>query len=54
MSRAIRPLVDIEGNPPGFYSHKNCALQYSAMLDKVGTHKRKRNADGSAEGGMLY
>lgn len=50
MSRAIKPLVD-DSRPAEYFSQKNCALQYSAMLDKAGTSKRKRSSDGSAEVG---
>ena len=53
MSRAIRPLVETEAGSCENFSHKNCAQQYSSMLDKAGTHKRKRNTDGNVEVGML-
>ena len=53
VSRAIKPLVDTEGKPPDYFSQKNCAQQYSSMLDKAGTHKRKRStADGTTEAGV--
>lgn len=51
MSRAIKPLVDTDGRPADYFSQKNCAQQYSAMLDKAGTHKRKRSTEGTSEVG---
>ena len=51
VSRAIKPLVDSDGRSFDYFSQKNCAQQYSAMLDKAGTHKRKRSTEGSAEVG---
>lgn len=51
VSRAIKPLVESDGRSSDYFSQKNCAQQYSAMLDKAGTHKRKRSTEGSAEGG---
>lgn len=51
MSRAIKPLVDTDGRPADYFSQKNCAQQYSAMLDKAGTHKRKRSVEGTSEAG---
>ena len=54
MSRAIKPLVDTDGRPSDYFSQKNCAQQYSSMLDKAGTHKRKRStAEGTSEAGVL-
>ena len=51
MSRAIKPLVETDGRPPDYFSQKNCAQQYSAMLDKAGTHKRKRSVEGTSDVG---
>lgn len=51
MSRAIRPLVTLDAHPSDYYSQKNCAQQYSAMLDKAGTHKRKRSTEGGNDVG---
>jgi bromodomain-containing protein 8 len=34
VSRAVKPLVE-DARPPDYFSQKNCALQYSAMLDKA-------------------
>jgi bromodomain-containing protein 8 len=51
VSRTIKPLVESDGRSSDYFSQKNCAQQYSSMLDKAGTHKRKRSTEGSAEGG---
>jgi bromodomain-containing protein 8 len=54
VSRSIKPLVD-ETRPADFYSQKNCAIQYAAMLDKAATPKRKRKEDGAPDvGGWVY
>lgn len=50
VSRAIKPLVESDGWSSDYFSQKNCAQQYSSMLDKAGTHKRKRSTEGSTEG----
>ena len=50
VSRAIKPLVE-DVRPTDYFSQKNCALQYSAMLDKTGTPKRKRSSEGGTEVG---
>lgn len=52
MSRAVKPLVD-DVRPADYFSQKNCALQYSSMLDKAGTPKRKRTSDGAPEVGEI-
>ena len=52
VSRAVKPLVD-DVRPADYFSQKNCALQYSAMLDKAGTPKRKRTSDGAPEVGEI-
>jgi bromodomain-containing protein 8 len=41
VSRAIRPFGN-PGRPDDWFSQKNCALQYSALLEKVETPRRKR------------
>lgn len=38
VSRAVKPLME-EVHDPDYFSQKNCALQYSAMLDKASTPK---------------
>ncbi|EDV22905.1 uncharacterized protein TRIADDRAFT_58588 [Trichoplax adhaerens] len=48
VSRAIKPLMDRKRGPE-FFSQKNCAAQYSKMLEKVSTPKRKRSNLGGAE-----
>ena len=55
VSRAIKPIVEADGSRPSeYFSQKNCAQQYSSMLDKAGTHKRKRStAEGTSEAGVL-
>ncbi len=54
VSRAIKPLVDTDGRPADYFSQKNCAQQYSSMLDKAGTHKRKRSTtEGATEAGRF-
>ncbi|XP_022106722.1 bromodomain-containing protein 8-like isoform X7 [Acanthaster planci] len=45
VSRAIKPFGE-PGRPPDFFSQKNCALQYSALLETVETPKRKRSERG--------
>ena len=52
VSRAVKPLVD-DVRPGDYFSQKNCALQYSAMLDKAGTPKRKRTSEGAPEVGEI-
>ena len=52
MSRAVKPLVE-DVRPADYFSQKNCALQYSVMLDKAGTPKRKRTSEGAPEAGGL-
>jgi hypothetical protein len=48
VSRAVKPLVE-DARPPDYFSQKNCALQYSAMLDKAKHPKRKRSSEGTPE-----
>jgi bromodomain-containing protein 8 len=48
VSRAVKPLVE-DARPPDYFSQKNCALQYSAMLDKAKHPKRKRSSDGTPD-----
>ena len=52
MSRAVKPLVE-DVRPADYFSQKNCALQYSSMLDKAGTPKRKRTSEGAPEIGEI-
>lgn len=52
VSRAVKPLVE-DVHPADYFSQKNCALQYSSMLDKAGTPKRKRTSEGAPEIGEL-
>ena len=51
VSRAIKPLLEAESGSADYFSHKNCAQQYSSMLDKAGTHKRRRSVEGTNEVG---
>ncbi|XP_072177355.1 bromodomain-containing protein 8-like isoform X3 [Diadema setosum] len=44
VSRAIKPLID-PSRPSDWFSQKNCAIQYSAMLEAVDTPKRKRSGE---------
>lgn len=46
----MKPLVE-DVRPADYFSQKNCALQYSAMLDKADTPKRKRTSEGAPEAG---
>ncbi|XP_041369752.1 bromodomain-containing protein 8-like, partial [Gigantopelta aegis] len=48
VSRAIRPCGELD-RPAEWFSQKNCALQYSDLLEKVETPKRKRGDDGVVE-----
>lgn len=48
----MKPLVE-DVHPADYFSQKNCALQYSSMLDKAGTPKRKRTSEGAPEVGKL-
>ena len=48
----MKPLVD-DVRPADYFSQKNCALQYSAMLDKAGTPKRKRTSERAPEVGEI-
>ncbi|XP_038064768.1 bromodomain-containing protein 8-like isoform X2 [Patiria miniata] len=45
VSRAIKPFGEA-GRPPDWFSQKNCACQYSALLETVETPKRKRSERG--------
>ncbi|XP_063964153.1 bromodomain-containing protein 8-like isoform X8 [Lytechinus pictus] len=44
VSRAIKPFME-PNRPSDWFSQKNCAIQYSAMLEAVDTPKRKRSGD---------
>lgn len=48
VSRSIKPLAD-ESRPADWFSTKNCALQYSDLLEKAETPKRKRGDRGEIE-----
>ncbi len=48
----MKPVLEAESVSADFFSHKNCALQYSSMLDKAGTHKRRRSTEGTTEAGV--
>ncbi|XP_022119391.2 bromodomain-containing protein 8 isoform X2 [Pieris rapae] len=49
VSRALKSLAD-PNRPPDWYSQKNCAVQYGALLEHVETPKRKkRNSEGGVE-----
>ncbi|XP_028391640.1 bromodomain-containing protein 8-like isoform X2 [Dendronephthya gigantea] len=54
VSRTVKPIADstfgVKPRPPDFFSQKSCAAQYSEMLEKVSTPKRKRtNEAGGTE-----
>ncbi|XP_030841429.1 bromodomain-containing protein 8 isoform X6 [Strongylocentrotus purpuratus] len=44
VSRAIKPFIE-PNRPLDWFSQKNCAIQYSAMLEAVDTPKRKRSGE---------
>ncbi|XP_072026754.1 bromodomain-containing protein 8-like isoform X2 [Amphiura filiformis] len=44
VSRAVKPFAE-PSHQPEFFSQRNCARQYSAMLENVETPKRKRSSD---------
>ncbi|PIK37782.1 putative bromodomain-containing protein 8 [Apostichopus japonicus] len=44
VSRAIKPFPE-PGRPSDWNTPKNCAIQYSSMLNEVDTPKRKRSGD---------
>ncbi|XP_013774883.1 bromodomain-containing protein 8-like isoform X1 [Limulus polyphemus] len=48
VSRAIKPFAE-PNRPPDWFSQKNCALQYSDLLENVETPKRKRGEKGDIE-----
>ncbi|XP_067011791.2 bromodomain-containing protein 8 isoform X2 [Anabrus simplex] len=49
VSRMLRPFGD-PSRPPEWYSQKNCAVQYSSLLENVETPKRKkRNEKGESQ-----
>ncbi|XP_065883321.1 bromodomain-containing protein 8-like isoform X2 [Dysidea avara] len=48
VSRTIRPLSE-EDRQPEFYSQKNCALNYAALLDNASTPKRKKKRGSESE-----
>ncbi|GAB6024925.1 Bromodomain-containing protein 8 [Chamberlinius hualienensis] len=48
VSRAIKPYGE-PNRPADWFSQKNCALQYSDLLEKVETPKRKRGERGEIE-----
>ncbi|XP_064631217.1 bromodomain-containing protein 8-like isoform X5 [Lineus longissimus] len=48
VSRAIKPFGERD-RPNDWFSQKNCALQYSELLEKVETPKRKRGDRGEIE-----
>ncbi|XP_064601905.1 bromodomain-containing protein 8-like isoform X2 [Liolophura sinensis] len=48
VSRAIKPFGESD-RPPDWFSQKNCASQYSELLEKVETPKRKRGDRGEIE-----
>ncbi|KAL5017378.1 hypothetical protein ScPMuIL_006967 [Solemya velum] len=48
VSRAIKPYGE-PSRPAEWFSQKNCALQYTDMLEKVETPKRKRGEHGELE-----
>lgn len=48
VSRAIKPFGDAN-RPQEWFSQKNCALQYSDLLEKVETPKRKRGERGEPQ-----
>ncbi|XP_047522724.1 bromodomain-containing protein 8-like isoform X1 [Pieris napi] len=49
VSRALKSLAD-PNRPQDWYSQKNCAVQYGALLEHVETPKRKkRNSEGGVE-----
>ncbi|XP_067129377.1 bromodomain-containing protein 8-like [Centruroides vittatus] len=54
VSRAIRPFGEAN-RPPDWFSQKNCAIQYSDLLEKVETPKRKRGdrADVETPGNLI-
>ncbi|XP_046383670.1 titin homolog isoform X2 [Ischnura elegans] len=45
VSRTLRGFDELN-RPPDWFSQKNCALQYSSLLEKVDTPKRKRGERG--------
>ncbi|KAG8228262.1 hypothetical protein J437_LFUL006229, partial [Ladona fulva] len=45
VSRTLRAFDELN-RPPDWFSQKNCALQYSSLLEKVDTPKRKRGERG--------
>ncbi|KAI8482438.1 Bromodomain-containing protein 8 [Branchiostoma belcheri] len=50
VSRAVKPLAEPGlQRPPDFYSQKNCASQYSTLLEQVEAPKRKRGNQGEVE-----
>lgn len=54
VSRAIKPFGE-PNRPPDWFSQKNCALQYSDLLEKVEAPKRKRwdRADKETPGDLI-
>lgn len=50
VSRTIRPLSE-ENRQADFYSQKNCAMHYAALLDSASTPKRKKKRGSESETG---
>ncbi|VDI32080.1 Hypothetical predicted protein, partial [Mytilus galloprovincialis] len=48
VSRAIKPFGE-NSRSPEWFSQRNCALQYTDLLEKIETPKRKRGDKGEAE-----
>lgn len=44
VSRSLRPLGE-PNRPPDWFSQKNCAVQYSVLLETVETPKRKKRSE---------
>ncbi|XP_062516767.1 bromodomain-containing protein 8-like isoform X2 [Corticium candelabrum] len=45
VSRTVKPLLEAGVKQPDKFSQKNCALEYSDMLEKVAPLKRKRSTE---------
>ncbi|XP_062511370.1 uncharacterized protein LOC134187263 [Corticium candelabrum] len=45
VSRIVKPLLEAGVKQPDQFSQKNCALEYSDMLEKVAALKRKRSTE---------
>lgn len=48
VSRSLKPFAE-PSRPTDWYSQKSCAVQYSSLLDYVGTQKRKKRTDKGSE-----